>query len=99
MACGLAAAAFGLLYGEAFGPTGIVPTVWLAPLDDPVRLLAVAVAVGALLLAASYAIGIVNRWREGGPRAALLAPSGVAGFAVFAGAGLLALGSTWAWQR
>ena len=43
VAGGLAAAAFGLLYGEAFGPTGIVPTLWLAPLDEPVRLLAVAV--------------------------------------------------------
>ena len=39
VAGGLVAAAFGLLYGEAFGPTGIVPTVWLAPLDDPTRLL------------------------------------------------------------
>ncbi|MGZ4279650.1 MAG: V-type ATPase 116kDa subunit family protein [Solirubrobacteraceae bacterium] len=92
VAGGLVAAAFGLLYGEAFGPTGIVPTVWLAPLDDPTRLLAAAVAVGALLLAVSYGMGIINRWREDGPRAALLAPSGIAGFAVFAGAGLAALG-------
>ena len=29
VACGLSAAAFGLLYGEAFGPTGLVPTLWL----------------------------------------------------------------------
>ena len=35
-AAGAAAAAFGLLYGEAFGPTGLVPTLWMAPLDDPV---------------------------------------------------------------
>ncbi|HEY7621466.1 MAG TPA: V-type ATPase 116kDa subunit family protein [Solirubrobacteraceae bacterium] len=93
VACGLAATVFGLLYGEAFGPTGIVPTLWLAPLDEPVRLLAIAVTIGALLLAVGYAIGIVNRWREGGPRAALLAPSGIAGFSVFAGAGVLALGA------
>ena len=92
VAGGLVAAAFGLLYGEAFGPTGIVPTIWLAPLDEPTRLLAAAVAVGALLLAVSYGMGILNRWREDGPRAALLAPSGIAGFAVFAGAGLAALG-------
>jgi V/A-type H+-transporting ATPase subunit I len=92
VAGGLVAAAFGLLYGEAFGPTGIVPTIWLAPLDDPTRLLAGAVAVGALLLAASYGMGIVNRWREDGLVAALLVPSGIAGLAVFAGAGLLALG-------
>ncbi len=93
VAGGLAAAAFGVLYGEFFGPTGIVPTLWLAPLDEPVRLLAIAVAIGALLLAASYGIGIVNRWREGGSRAALLAPSGIAGFSVFAGVAVVALGT------
>lgn len=89
---GLVAACFGLAYGEAFGPTGIVPTLWLEPLEEPGRLLVAGVAVGALLLAVSYALGIVNRWRESGAPAALLAPSGVAGFAVFAGGGLLALG-------
>jgi V/A-type H+/Na+-transporting ATPase subunit I len=92
VAGGVVAACFGLLYGEAFGPTGIVPTVWVKPLDEPVRLLAVAVGVGALLLAVSYGIGIVNRWRESGPQAAMLAPSGLAGLAVFLGGGLLALG-------
>ena len=91
-ACGLAAAAAGLLYGEAFGPTGLVPTLWLAPLDEPVRLLAVAGAIGALLLAISYVLGIVNRWREGGAGAALTAPSGIAGFALFAGLGGLGVG-------
>jgi V/A-type H+-transporting ATPase subunit I len=92
VAGGVVAACFGLLYGEAFGPTGIVPTVWVKPLDEPVRLLAVAVGVGALLLAVSYGIGIVNRWRESGREAAILAPSGLAGLAVFSGGGLVALG-------
>jgi V/A-type H+-transporting ATPase subunit I len=87
---GLAAALFGLLYGEAFGPTGL-PALWLAPLDEPVRLLAAALAVGAVLLVGGYALGIVNRWREAGARSALLAPSGVAGIAVFGGGGLLAI--------
>ena len=93
VAGGLAAACFGLLYGEAFGPTGIVPTLWRKPLDRPVQLLEVAVVVGALLLSVSYALGIVNRWRESGPGAALLAPSGIAGLLVFAGAALLAAGA------
>ena len=35
---GLAAMVFGLLYGECFGPTGLVPVVWLAPLDHPVHM-------------------------------------------------------------
>lgn len=89
---GLIAAAFGVLYGEAFGPTGIVPTIWMAPLDDSVGLLAIAVGVGAALIAVSYGIGIANRWREDGPRAALLAPSGIAGLCVFGAAGVIGLG-------
>ena len=42
--------------------------------------------VGAVLLAGAYALGTVNRWREGGWPLALYAPSGVAGAAVFLGA-------------
>ena len=59
---------FGLLYGEFFGPTGLVPALWLAPLDQPIRLLLAAVGVGAVLLAGAYALGTVNRVREGGWR-------------------------------
>jgi V/A-type H+-transporting ATPase subunit I len=95
VAAGFAAAFFGLLYGEFFGPTGVVPTLWLKPTDDPMTLLAAGVAVGGVLLAVSYAIGIVNRWREGGRTAALLAPSGIAGLLVFLGMGLAAAGWYW----
>ena len=78
---GVTSTAFGFLYGECFGPTGIVPVLWLAPLSKPLTLLAVAVGVGAVLLAGAYAIGIVNRWHEGGWPAALYAPTGIAGTA------------------
>ncbi|MHA7653196.1 V-type ATPase 116kDa subunit family protein [Mycobacterium sp. ML4] len=86
-AAGIAASVFGVLYGECFGPTGIVPVVWLAPLDDPMRLLLVALAVGAVLLGVAYTVGAINRWREGGFRLAVYAPSGIAGATVFTGAG------------
>jgi V/A-type H+-transporting ATPase subunit I len=91
---GLAAMVFGLLYGECFGPTGLVPVLWLAPLDHPVMLLVVGVAVGAVLLALAQAIATVNRWREGGWSRAVSAPSGVAGAALLAGVGLVA-GGVW----
>jgi V/A-type H+-transporting ATPase subunit I len=52
-AAGIVAAGFGFLYGEAFGPTGLVPTLWLSPLEEPVRLLVVAIGAGAALIAAS----------------------------------------------
>ncbi len=89
---GVAATAFGLLYGEFFGPTGVVPVLWLDPLARPIPLLAAAIAVGAALLACAYALGTVNRWREGGWRLALYAPTGVAGSGLFLGIGVLAAG-------
>ncbi|MGB5151252.1 MAG: V-type ATPase 116kDa subunit family protein [Mycobacterium sp.] len=89
---GLAAIVFGLLYGEFFGPTGVVPVLWLAPLDEPVTLLAFALAAGAVFLAAAQIIGTINRWREGGWPLALSAPSGIAGAALLGGLGLIALG-------
>jgi V/A-type H+-transporting ATPase subunit I len=92
VACGLSGAVFGLLYGQFFGPTGVVPALWFDPLDEPVRLLVAALAVGSLLLAVSYAIGTANRWRERGAAAALVAPSGIAGSAVFLGGGLALAG-------
>jgi len=90
---GLASAAFGLAYGEAFGPTGLVPILWLAPLRAPLTLMAAAIAVGAGLLAVSYGLGTVNRWREGGFARALVALSGLAGIALYIGLALVGLGS------
>jgi len=84
---GLAATVFGLLYGECFGPTGLLPTAWLSPLDHPVTLLLVAVGIGTVMLAGAYALGTVNRWREGSWTSALYAPSGIAGIMVFLGLG------------
>jgi V/A-type H+-transporting ATPase subunit I len=88
---GVAATIFGLMYGEFFGPTGL-PALWLNPLDEPIRLLIAALAVGAVLLVGAYALGAVNRWREGGWPVALYAPSGIAGSSLFLGIGAAAGG-------
>ncbi len=88
-ASGAMAAFFGLLYGEFFGPTGLIEPLWLDPLDEPERLLVWALLFGAVLLAASYVLGIINRWREGGSRVAIFAPSGFAGLLVFVGGAVL----------
>jgi V/A-type H+-transporting ATPase subunit I len=92
VAAGIASALFGLAYGEAFGPTGLVPTLWLAPLAQPVTLLAAGIAVGAALLAIAYGIGTVNRWREAGPALALVELSGFAGTALYVGLALVGTG-------
>jgi V/A-type H+-transporting ATPase subunit I len=92
IACGISGMAFGFLYGEFFGPTGIIEPLWLSPLDEPLMLFAVAVVFGATLLAISYLLGTVNRWREGGPRSALYASSGLAGASVFVAIAVAVLG-------
>jgi V/A-type H+-transporting ATPase subunit I len=89
---GLSATFFGVLFGELFGPTGVLPAVWIDPLGQPVELLGAAIGVGALLLGGAYALGAVNRWREHGWQAALVAPTGLAGVAMFIGLGLVAWG-------
>jgi V/A-type H+-transporting ATPase subunit I len=94
LAAGLSGVVFGFLYGEAFGPTGLVPTLWLYPLDEPIKLLVAALGVGAVLLVVSYVLGIVNRWRRGGLREALFAQFGVAGLLVFVG-GLVVVGGVY----
>ena len=91
---GVVAIGFGLLYGEFFGPTGVLPVLWLYPLDEPLTLMAVALGLGAVLLAGAQVLGTVNRWREGGWPLALSSPAGVAGAALLAGLGLVALGAT-----
>ena len=92
LGAGLAACVFGVLFGEFFGPTGVLPVLWLSPLEEPLTLLAWALGVGAVLLACAYVAGAVNRWREGGWPLALVAASGIAGGALYAGLGVVLLG-------
>ncbi len=93
-AAGASAVVFGLLYGEFFGPTGILPALWLKPLDHATTLLVVGAAIGVVLLVGAHALGLVNRWRERGLRTALLSPSGLAGLLVLLGGVLLVVGLT-----
>jgi V/A-type H+-transporting ATPase subunit I len=89
---GVTSTAAGIAYGEFFGPSGVLPVLWLNPLEEPVALLVGAVGLGVVLLALAYAAGTVNRWREGGPAHALYAVSGIAGTALFLGLAAIGCG-------
>ncbi|GAB1333864.1 hypothetical protein ACE1SV_04540 [Streptomyces sp. E-15] len=91
-AAGVASMLAGAAYGEFFGPTGLLPVLWLSPLASPTRLLAAAVVSGAVLLALAHAAGAVNRVREGGWGAGLYAASGCAGLLFYLGLALAAAG-------
>jgi V/A-type H+-transporting ATPase subunit I len=70
----------------------LVPTLWLRPLDNATRLLAVSIGAGAALLACSYVLGSVNRFREGGPVRSVVALSGLAGGSLYFGLALVGAG-------
>nr|WP_231704639.1 MULTISPECIES: V-type ATPase 116kDa subunit family protein [Arthrobacter] len=89
---GMAAVFFGILYGEFFGPTHVIPVLWLEPVENPIPLLIAALIFGAVLLAGAYTVGTINRVREGGWGYALYARSGLAGAMLFLAVGLLAGG-------
>jgi V/A-type H+/Na+-transporting ATPase subunit I len=85
--CGLAAAAFGLLFGEVFGFHGVVPALWMHPMDDPVEILTVPLLFGmglmllGLILAGFEAAwhGQLRRWLLVDSAVLLLYGSAVAG--------------------
>lgn len=83
---GIAAVFFGFLYGEAFGPTGLVPTLWLRPLDEPETLLMAGLVIGSVLLAITFVFGSINRWREAGWSSAMYDGAGIGGALLFSGA-------------
>jgi len=65
--CGGAAMGFGILYGEVFGIGGVMPPLWLHPLDHPLTLLGVPVLFGALVLTVGLTLHTVQScWRGQG---------------------------------
>ncbi|MGW2209719.1 V-type ATPase 116kDa subunit family protein [Streptomyces sp. NPDC001781] len=89
---GVAAMVAGAVYGEFFGPTGLLPVLWLNPLEEPARLLAASVVLGAGLLVLAHAAGAVNRVRENGWAVGLYEASGCAGLLFYLGLALAVAG-------
>lgn len=47
---GVMAMVFGLMFGSVFSLEHVIPALWLHPLDEPIRVLAAALVLGAVLL-------------------------------------------------
>jgi V/A-type H+-transporting ATPase subunit I len=64
VACGIAACAFGVLFGSVFGLHGIVPPLWIDPLADPLTVLLVPLYGGAVLLTVGVLLSALEaHWR------------------------------------
>jgi V/A-type H+-transporting ATPase subunit I len=91
VAAGAVSMLFGLLYGSIFGYEGILSPLWLSPLHDPVRVLAIAVAFGVGFIVFTLLVNAWNKGVAGRAGEALFDSAGVAGLVFYLGAaGLLA---------
>lgn len=62
--CGLSAMVFGVLFGSLFGIEGIIPALWLHPLAEPLRVLAVPLLFAVALLSVGQLLaGLGALWR------------------------------------
>jgi V/A-type H+-transporting ATPase subunit I len=72
MAGGLSAAAFGWVFGSVFGLHGLLPALWLHPLDAPLSVLVAPLVGGALLLTLGLGLDALAAWWRGELRRWLL---------------------------
>jgi len=86
IAAGGASMIFGLLYGSVFGFEEWLHPLWMSPLSDPLRMLAVAVWWGVGFIVVVSLIRIYNLRADQGIAAALLDAGGVAGLTLYLGA-------------
>jgi V/A-type H+-transporting ATPase subunit I len=63
--CGAMSMVFGVLFGSVFGRENIIAPLWLAPLDAPVVILAVPLAMGVALLLLGLILNGVEAWWRG----------------------------------
>ena len=62
--CGLSAMLFGLLFGDFFGISDLIPALWLKPLDAPLIVLGVPLLFGVLLMLLGLLLaGLEAHWR------------------------------------
>ena len=83
MEAGVASAFFGVLDGSIFGVETLLPAIWLHPIHDLPRFMAVTIGLGVVLVSAGIALNVINSWRAGERVTALVGTRGVFGAFVY----------------
>lgn len=82
---GLSSMLFGWLYGSIFGYEHIIHPVWMSPMEDPSRVLILALYWGVGFLITAYLFSIRNLVKLDMYSEALFSNKGLAGLALFCG--------------
>jgi V/A-type H+-transporting ATPase subunit I len=83
VACGVAAAVFGFLYGSLFGMENVLPSHWLRPLDSIMQILMAAVGIGVGLLSLGFLLAIINAFVVRDWGAMLFGHNGISGMILY----------------
>jgi V/A-type H+-transporting ATPase subunit I len=81
--CGLAAMAFGFLYGSIFGLDNILPVLWIRPVDNIMQILALTIGAGVVLLSLGFLLNILNAWMARDWGRVLFGNNGLAGLVLY----------------
>jgi V/A-type H+-transporting ATPase subunit I len=83
VACGLSATVFGFLYGSVFGEEGLLPALWIRPMQNIMQILLVAVGAGVVLLSLGLLLNILNAWKARNWGRLIFAQNGIAGLVFY----------------
>ncbi|MBI3403044.1 MAG: hypothetical protein HY048_16650 [Acidobacteria bacterium] len=83
MEAGVASTLFGFLHGSIFGVETLLPALWLHPIHDLPRFMALAVALGVTLVSGGIVLNVVNSWRAGERASAIVGTRGIFGAFVY----------------
>lgn len=97
---GISSVAFGFVYGSLFGYERVIEPLWMSPMQDPVRVLVLAVIWGAGFIIVANLLAIKNFIASGATDQALYSGKGLAGllfylaacFAAYRGFGVGGIG-------
>jgi len=79
MEAGASSTLFGILYGSFFGIRGLLPVLWLEPMADLQHFMFIAAGLGVVVVSGGLALNVINTWRSGNVREALLGTRGLTG--------------------
>ncbi len=60
--CGISATLFGILFGDFFGLHHLLEPLWFQPIEEPLRILEVALIFGAILLMLGMLFSAIEAW-------------------------------------
>ena len=74
---------FGLMYGSIFGIEGIIPEIWLNPMHDVNKLLAVSIGLGVFMISLGLILNMIKQYRAKDFGRLLFDGQGLAGLALY----------------